>query len=587
MLTAKFDPQSFFQRTENVALHVPASEVFSLLKRSIELPPQWSALIGRANGDHVVIKPGGVVDAEDVEDILFVRLAASELKLRLEALSSKDGFFFDANVRLRVLPVADRAELDGFLRTVMGSRRVIQIDSLSAHLQPVIHGTMATFLSERDASHLMDATMWHSAGEAVATALQVPLFTAGLSLESPPSVSLESVMFRNVQKVREEASVRQAQHEASRQVNEALRVARTEHLDRLAESLAKLREMAAASPGVELPELIRTFSDHQRGQLYEALFATDTPISQTQWIVAATSDELLFFDAKNPAQPARRLRIEGTAGPARSVQIAQGGVLLVGAARGVYVWPLDRVMPEQTLLVEGECAVRGGFNSAVKIEGVLAGTHSELGVCEWDWVDGTRLSARFADWTRGAKAVRNIAQLDGNLYCSIDDQIVRWRPGSTNSSPEATYRGAGSLISALEPAVEGLYAGTSQGDLVFWPAGSNDSPELLQRGMNRAIESIWMQRFHGVRRLVYTDTSSRVHARVVGDNYTFHYEAGGQTLRRVEVAPDLLVATNELRDRLICWSPSRPQQPVGVIQVGAISGRNVQDICLVPGDISA
>jgi hypothetical protein len=499
----------------------------------------------------------------------------------LEGLSSKDGFSFGASVRLRVLLVADRAELAGFLHTVMGSRRVIQTDSLTAHFQPVVHGAMAAFLGERDAAPLMDATTWHLAGEAVGTALQVPLFTAGLSLEGAPSVSLDSAMFRNVQKVREEANVRQAQHEASRQVNEALRAARTEHLDRLAESLARLKEMAAASPEVELPELIRTFSEHQRGQLYEALFATDTPVTQTQWIVAATSDELLFFDAKNPAEPARRLRIDGTAGPARSVRVAQGAILLVGAARGVYVWPLDRVMPERTFLVKGEPAVRGGFNSVVKVDRVFAATHSELGICEWNWADGAPLPARFVDWTRGAKAVRNIAEFEGDLYCSIDEQVVRWRPESETSSPDAVYSGAGSVISALEPATEGLYAGTSQGDLLFWPAPSTDIPAVMQRGMNRAIESIWMQRFHGVRRLVYTDTSSRVHARVVGDNFSFHYEAGGQTLRRVDVAPDLLVATNELRDRLICWSPSQPNQALRVIQIGAISGRNVQDICLV------
>ena len=36
MIVGKFDPQSFFHRTENVALHVPASELFGLLKRTID-----------------------------------------------------------------------------------------------------------------------------------------------------------------------------------------------------------------------------------------------------------------------------------------------------------------------------------------------------------------------------------------------------------------------------------------------------------------------------------------------------------------------------------------------------------------------
>jgi len=580
MLTAKFDPQSFFQRTDNIALHVPAAEVFSLLKRSIDLPPQWGALVGRTTGDRVIVGAGGIVEAENAEDVLFVRLAPSEINLKLAGLSSQDGFSFDAVVRLRLYPVAERTELSGFLQAVMGSRRVMQTESLSAHLQPVIRDALAGFLAVREAVKLMDASDRYSASETLVAALQVPLFAAGLSLESVPVVAFESAMFRNVQKVREDASLRQAEQDASRQVNETIRVARAEQLDHLAGSLARLKEMAAASPGVELPELIRTFSEHQRGQLYEALFATEAPLARTQWIVAACSDELLFFDARTPDQPARRLRIDGAAGPARSVQIADDGGLLIGAARGVYVWPIDRTAPERTLVVDNGSTVRGGFNSVVRMGELLAATHSELGICEWNWSDGKPRPIRFVEQTRGAKAVRNIVDFDGDLFCSIDDRIIRWRADVSASQPDATLCGAGSMISALEPAREGVYAGTRQGHLVFWPAGVTGEPEILHRGMDRAIESIWMQQIHGVRRLVYSDTSPRIHAHVVGDNFTVHYEAGGQTLRRVEVSPDLLVAMNELRDRLVLWAPGKPQQPMRVISVGSISGRNIQDYCL-------
>jgi hypothetical protein len=127
-----------------------------------------------------------------------------------------------------------------------------------------------------------------------------------------------------------------------------------------------------------------------------------------------------------------------------------------------------------------------------------------------------------------------------------------------------------------------LYAGTSQGDLVFWPAGTTQNPDTVHQGQDRPIESISMQQMHGLRRLVYADTSPRIHARVIGDSFTFHYEAGGQTLRRAKVATDLIVATNELRDRLFCWSPASPDKPSCIIQIGAMTGRNVQDFCLVP-----
>jgi hypothetical protein len=99
--------------------------------------------------------------------------------------------------------------------------------------------------------------------------------------------------------------------------------------------------------------------------------------------------------------------------------------------------------------------------------------------------------------------------------------------------------------------------------------------------MNRAAESLWMLATHGVKRLVFTDTSLSVHASVLGDNFRCEYEAGGQTIRRVEVAPDLLVATTDLRDRLICWDPAKPDEPQCVVPVSRLCGHSIQDICLV------
>lgn len=585
MLTAKFDPHSFFRHTENVALHVPASEVFSLLTRRVNLPAQWGALVGRGSGDQVVVEAGGVVEAEDVEDILFVRLTAMDVDIALAGARSRDGFSFDANARFRVRVLPDRAEMVGFLRAVVGSHRVIHAESLTGYFESAVREALGQFVATKDAGDLLGASAIHQAGEAVAGALQIPLFSAGMSLDGSVGATLESPAFRGVQRSRESVAIRQAQHEAARDLNDSLQHAREEHLDRLAASLTRLREMAAESPGAELPELIRTFAEHQRGQLYEALFAKETDANAPRWIVAVCSDEILYFDAGDSAQPARRMRIDGEAGAARSVQIAEDGSLLIGAARGVYIWPVDDLQPRQVLLATTQGTPRGGFNSVVNAGGRVVASHSELGIREWDLSSGRELNFRFESITAKAKVVRNLSHYDSAFYCSIDDVAIRWRTG--DSAPQATFRGARSILSAIAPTADGLFAGTSEGDLLFWPAGTTSDPDLLQRGMARAIESIHVQELHGVRRLIYCDTSPRVHSRVMGDSFTFNYEAGGQTLRRVEVTGELLVAMNELRDRLIVWTAAHPAQPLRVIQVGAICGRNVQDFCLVPAGISA
>ena len=568
-------------------MHVPADEVFSLLTRSINLPAQWGALVYRGSGNQVMVPAGGVVEAEDAEQILFIRIAPLQLSVQMAEVNSRDGFSFDADVRFRVHVLPDRAELAGFLQAVMGSRRVIQSESLGSYFQPFVEAALRRFLGERDADELAGATLGHQAAEAVTEALQVPMFKAGMTFDDGVAISLTSQAFRSVQKVRENAAIRQAQHQAGRELNEALRHAREEHLDKLADSLIRLKEMAAASPDAELPKLLRTFSEHQRGQLYEALFATGEGIVPTRWIVAVCSDELLFFDTKNSTQPARRLRVSGPAGAARSVQFAGDDTLLIGAARGVCAWRIQEAEPGRSFITDKVFDSRGGFNAAALEGNSLIGTHSEIGIWEWNWETGESRGPKFLDVTKAARAVRGISALEGDFYCSVDDRVIRWRGGTTGHQPDAVYSGADSIISAILPDREGLFAGTSEGDLLYWPAGTTSDPDRLQRGMNRAIESIQLQQRSGVRRLVYADTSPRVHARVIGDSFAVHFEAGGQTLRRVEVADDFVVAMNELRDKLIVWAPAHPSVPQCVIQVGAICARNMQDFCLVPTTASA
>ena len=59
----------------------------------------------------------------------------------------------------------------------------------------------------------------------------------------------------------------------------------------------------------------------------------------------------------------------------------------------------------------------------------------------------------------------------------------------------------------------------------------------------------------------------------------------GQTIRRAEFAPDWIVGTNETRDRLFCWPTGKPTSPPTVLPVAQLSGRSIQDVCLVPRPI--
>lgn len=607
-MSGLFDPKLFFQDATNVALHVAASELFGLLKRSLDLPAQWSALVRRPTGAFAVVPASGTVESADVEDVLFVRVTPIEVEVHEEDLITCDRFQCRARVRLRVCVIPERSELQSFLKAIVGSHRVAQARTLVRYLQPAVRAALAKLAAAHEATDLADGRMAEEVSAALTEALQAPLFASGLTLDSQPSASIESQTLRQVQLSEQEAARRRAEHDAARQVQQALERAQSEHLDHLASLLGRLNELATASPAVELPELLRTFSERQRGELYEALFSGEPDVARTRWIVVAAGPELLFFDPVDLESPCRRLTITGDAGAVRSIQTATDAdghqVLLLGAATGVYRLPIDRAEPDLTLRVEGASrgvptpSVRGGFNAVALVGDRLVASHSELGIHEWRVNEPGPSKPCFASLTQQARAVRGVQFFDGFLYCSIDNRAIRWPAdaGGTGDSWLApvgnrchtepvsqphSYTGSTATLTGLCPTPDGLFAGNVDGDILHWPKDGDTKPERIHTGTHRAAESIWLLLSHGVKRLIYSDTSLHVHARVLGDNYTCRYEAGGQTLRRVEVAPDILVATNDLRDRLICWKPGEPGNPRGTISVSRLCGHSVQDVCLV------
>jgi len=585
MAGSKFDPQVFFQRADNVALLAGTADVFGLLKRSLNLPAAWAALVTKESGSKRVVRGGGVVEGDGrIEDVFFVRITPVELAFDERGLAARDGFRCDASVKVRVGVICDQSELSSFRQAVLGSRNAVQASDLSTYLEPAVRNALVEVAGEHDAVSLVESKGGAEVAGALADALKGVCFSAGLTLDATPDVRFDSEAARRVQASKEEVARKQAEHEAGREMREALAKAQREHVDHLSALLDRLNTLAKDSPEVELPELLKTFSEKQRGELYAALFEVEKASTSTQWIVVAAGEELLFFEPGDFESARRRLTIVGDAGQIRSIQTVEdeGGtqILLLGAATGVYHLPLDRAEPECTYLAAHGEAVRGGFNAAAMLGGAVYAAHSELGLRTWSIDKPGEDRALFESVTREAKAVRGVCTFDGDLFCAIDDRVIRWKGGDIDR-PSRRYVGSDATITALCVTSDGVFAGNCCGDVLLWSHGREDEPEQLHRGPNRAAESIWLLSGGGVKRLVFTDTSLCVHAQVLDDSFVCEYEAGGQTLRRVEVAPDLIAATSDIRDRIICWSPGKPKQPCGTIPVSRLTGRSVQDVCLV------
>jgi len=580
-----FDPSQFFSQPENVALNVPADELFDTFSRSLKLPPQWAALVTHADGNHLVVGSGDVVSHVDTGSVLFVRTSPFEVSLIEDGLASSDYFSFSVRISILLGVLTDKSELTSLLHGVVGSRRVVQIKHLADYVRPSVRVALEGLIASHNASAIVGTGVREEADATVADALKGPCFTAGLSLRARPSTQFESKTYSDAVRVRAMAAVRTAEHDAARRIDQALTRARTEKIGKLAEDISRLKKLAADSPDVELPQLLQSFSQQQRGALYEALLACHAPSLVTRWIVVASGDEVLFFERSSPDRLARRVAISGGAGPLRSVHVRrdQSGesVLWLGAATGVYRLPLGADHPDLTLQVDDAPKVRGGFNSVAVTGNRLFATHSELGLYEWNISMPDAGKRRFEKRTQTAKAIRCAIACGDDVYFSIDDHVFRFAITRTGDEHIDAYRGSDSTITAIHIDKTLLYAGNASGDVLSWPMGAGDAPERLHRGMNRAVESVWIVTTGGVRQLVYTDTSTKVYARVLGDSFGCYYQAGGQTLRRVEVAEDVLVATNDIRDRLIVWTAGEPKKPQAVVPIASLTGRSVQDVCLV------
>lgn len=586
MVTGKFDPHQFFHWPSAVAALAAPAELFSLLRRTFDLPAAWAGLVRRTAGDSEVVPPGGLVRREDADDILLVRTTPFEVEIDEPDVVTRDHFQCRVNTQLTVRLLPERGEMLSLLKTIIGSGRAATIATIARYLQPSVRQVLVDLAAKSDAEALVDGSGATAAGEALIAALRGPCFAGGMTLEGAPVTRFDSPMYVEVRRAREQAERQASEQEAAQRLRDAVARAQREHLDHLTGLLTRLREMATASPGTSIGDLIRTFDEHQRGEIYEALFAQLPVGPPTRWVAVVTDDELLLFDPKDLNRPQLRVRAgSGAAGKVRSVRFRNsdedGAELWLGAATGVYRLRVGQMQPDTTLLTPPGPPVRGGFNSVAVAGRCVFASHSELGVFAWLPDESAIGRPCLESMTHAARAVRGIAFLAGDLYCAVDDRVVRWHADDTTCTPTRIYAGSHSEIRALHPLPTGLLAGNRDGDVLRWTDDATAPPQRLHTGRGEPAEAVIAVESGGVPRVLFTDNGPYVFARVLDDTFTRRYEAAVPKLRRVAAAPDAIVALSELRDRIVFWDTTQPDAAT-VVNIGALCGETVQDVCLVP-----
>lgn len=585
MKSAERDPKQFFESPDAVALMVAPAAVFGVLNRSLRLPHDVAALIRGDLGERRACPPGGTLTAEGADALLLIRLKPVDVRIEQWTVSSADHFPCVASVGFAVTPVGETGEMSSFEKRVVGRWFGVDVGGVGRYFEEAARSGLAAAAEGRGVEALIEPRRREDVTADVAAAIRPAAFAAGMRVDGPIEVRFDSPLYRQSLRARTESKRLRDDFVLHERLAEARETARRKRAEHLAELLDRMREESHRVPGLVLSDLLKSFAEPDRAELYQALLGTNEVRSATRWVVVGSGDAILHFDPQSMGEPAKRRPMGGDVGPIRSVQshVDASGFrrLFVGAATGVYELGAEGDGEAKPYRADSNGSVRGGFNAVALLGEVILATHSELGLVRWQRGTHDAGKAIRASETRGAATVRGVQVQYRDVYYAVDNEIVRFSADRLEGD-STRYVGSASSITAFVAAEDGVYAGNADGEILHWPAEAAERPSIIVAGSGRPIESVVIHAFPGLRRLLHTNGSAGVSVRVLGDTLTSRYEAGGQTVLRAEAASDLIVGTTELRDRLICWLPSDTGKPHSIATVGRLTHHSIQDVCLIP-----
>jgi hypothetical protein len=587
MSRTKLDITEFLADPSLIAFTAAAEELFSFLTGTIDLPRGWNALITKKDKRSLVQSDATQIQSDGVAEILFVRNTPIELHFQIDDLATADNYLGKLSLDIRLHVISEPNELKNLSRQLIGTSRTLRSEQILHQFHDEVRAAAGTVAQASSAADLVDGCA-NEMTESIHNALTEPCFHMGLQAEPPRNIHFTSPAFREFRKSAESAAKREQEHRARGALRSAMRDAQTEHVQHLEQLISRLTQLAEESPDTDLATLMRTFTERERGQLYEALFAAQPILRPTRWFTVVSGTELLYFDPQNPNTPARRIDLPTSAGAARSVQYLptddQSHRLWIGASHGVYEIDYEKAECIREFRASIDVEPRGGVNSVAVMGDQVVSSHSELGLTTWPFDQPESPETCLAGDLAGAKTIRGVQSFGGSLFLTVDNEV--WQIGPDLSQITNRYTGAAHTLAALSVTSDSIFAGTSEGDILQW---DRDLPHELSRihgGSRRPAESVHAKSAGAVDRLFFTDTTLAVYARVLGDSFVCRYEAGGQVPRRVESAEDWVVAVNDVRDRLLCWHTSNPKHPVHLLPVSQITGRSIQDVAIVPDNLN-
>jgi len=586
MRNASFNLPEFLADPQALACVLPvtlAREAF----RGSSWPAGWTAWATNPLGEDRLYNNALEADKDDIARLTLVRTGPVQMRFVLPDVSSRDDFECQVYVTVELRVSSEPADLKAFAARVLGSAQAFHLQDLSGLLEPKTLPLMRSLSGGHDAAELVDGTCRAVFAKGLCDGLAAFLFESGLTLCGGPTLRGESAQFSQNRKHRRHMTRAKEREGWLDEVRQCQRQAHERHLRHLEPLLEKLQQLADGSPDLELADLVRTFPEQERAEIYEALFKLRPPGAKTARVVVASAEELTVLDPADPHQPLQRRPLQGQAGLLRSVQWAgqEKGppLLLVGAQRGVYLLDTGLAQPPQVYGLPGEGGpLRGGVNSVALSGQHLLASHSEVGLLRWRRDQPESGELLLAEQTGSAEAVRHVRRVGEWVWLTIDHRVLRLPADDLRAESATSFEGNAIAVTALYVDQARVLAGTQTGQILVWDLDDPGTPRVLEHGRGRPVGSVRVLPSGGLDRLIFADCSPGVTARFLTDAFACRYAGGGQELRWVLAAGDLIAAVNTQRDRLLLWHPYEPAEPFAVLPIARWTGHSIQDACLIP-----
>jgi hypothetical protein len=590
MSEVSFDVTELTRERDLVSVVVPRERLFGLLRRTVRVPAGWSALVIGPENEQGVVPPGGELSAAEIAEAVFVRIGPLTLSFREDGVPSADEYLCQASLQLDLELSDQAADLAAFRTAVMGWAERAALDTLQQYLKRDVRRGLAACAQQHNAADLVDGRATDECAASIRQAIDPACFAAGIRVVGVTDVGFLSSALELVRQEVERGAVQRDRIALNAELREAADAAHRKHLDRVEQTLRRLQEMAEASPGVSVGELIRAFGQEQRGELYRGLARAARAPQRCQAVVVAVGGELVWLDPSSPSEPVRRRSPEVPGGAVRSVRflLDAGGCGILAAGGSSCVVLMDPAEGSvRTLLswdLPADRQVRGGVNS-VAISGTsLLATHSELGIGLWSTGAPGKFAALLPDLTRRARAVRHL-QTDarGRIWLSIDQNVICLAGGAVAAASPMLFPGSETAITSLASTADGtrVYAGNEAGHVICWETDCPESCKTVYSGGGGPCRSVSPSELLGLSRLGLTDDGMAVKELILDDTVVEQYLAGGQRLRQAWWSDELIVATDDHRSRLFFWRIGEPDRPYATTDIGWICSNRIQDACML------